>query len=77
MHSKIVILLLSFLFCVQQMLHAQDKKYTISGYVRDQSSGENLPAANVGVVELKRGVNTNNYGFFSISVPEGNYQLKV
>jgi hypothetical protein len=31
----------------------------------------------VGLLELKKGVNANNYGFYSISVPKGNYQVKV
>ncbi len=71
-------LLLSALFlCLSIHGFSQEKKFTISGYVRDQSSGENLPSANVGIIELKRGVNTNNYGFFSISVPAGKYNLKV
>lgn len=56
---------------------SQENKYTISGYVQDINSGENLPGANVGVLELKRGANANNYGFFSISVPEGKFTLKV
>ena len=77
MHKRycfIVWLFLHFLFLTA---YSQEKKYTISGHVRDQSSGENLPAANVGILELKRGVNSNNYGFYSISVPPGKYNLKV
>ncbi|MBL7766380.1 MAG: TonB-dependent receptor [Chitinophagaceae bacterium] len=70
-------LLFLFSFILNQSLSAQEGKVTISGHVRDASSGENLPAATVGVVELKRGVNTNNYGFFSISVPKGKYTLKI
>lgn len=56
---------------------AQTSKVTISGYVRDTSSGENLPSATIGILELKRGVNSNNYGFYSISLPKGTYTLKV
>jgi len=54
-----------------------ETKYTLSGYIRDGNSGENLPSASVGIVELKRGVNTNAYGFYSISLPSGSYTLKV
>lgn len=53
------------------------EKFTISGHVKDASSGEDLPAATVGIIELKKGVNTNNFGFYSITVPKGNYTLKV
>ncbi|MBK8685908.1 MAG: carboxypeptidase-like regulatory domain-containing protein [Bacteroidetes bacterium] len=45
--------------------------------MKDASSGESLPGATVGLLELKKGVNANNYGFYSISVPKGNYQVKV
>lgn len=70
------LLILFFLFLVKNSF-SQEKKYTISGYILDATSGENLPSANVGILELKRGVNTNNYGFFSISVPAGKYSLKA
>lgn len=53
------------------------QKYTISGYVRDKSSGEDMPAANVYVKELSKGTTTNNYGFFSLSLPKGEYNLAV
>ena len=49
---------------------------TISGYVKDASTGEVLIGANVIVLELKSGRSTNNYGFFSITVPEGEYTLE-
>jgi len=71
-------LLWVFLFALNAVtVHAQEQKVTLSGHVKDLTSGENLPSANVGLVELKRGVNTNNYGFYSISVPKGKYTLKV
>lgn len=54
-----------------------EDKFTLSGYVKDATSGESLPGATVGLLELKKGVNANNYGFYSISVPKGNYQVKV
>ncbi len=50
---------------------------TISGYVRDGKSGENLPGANIQIVSLKRSVTTNNYGFYSISIPNGEYIFKI
>ncbi len=47
--------------------------YTLSGYLRDESSGEALISASVYPEELKTGVGTNEYGFFSISLPKGKY----
>ncbi|MBK7763138.1 MAG: TonB-dependent receptor [Bacteroidetes bacterium] len=72
---SIIVLLFSVFF--QEDVYAQSKKVTISGYVKDASSGESLPSASVGIVELQKGVNSNGYGFFSISIPQGKYTLKV
>ena len=56
--------------------NAQDKKkYTISGYVKDASNGEYSIGATVFIKELVKGGNTNQYGFFSITVEEGAYTL--
>ena len=41
---------------------------TISGYVTDTESGERLIGATVYLPELRRGVATNAYGFYSLSV---------
>lgn len=51
------------------------KKFTVSGYVRDASNGEALPGANVYTSETKTGGTTNAYGFYSITLPEGKYSL--
>lgn len=57
---------------------AQEKqKYTISGYVKDASNGEYSIGANVYVKELLKGGNTNQYGFYSITVDKGTYHLIV
>jgi hypothetical protein len=51
-------------------------KYTVSGYVRDSKSGEELIGATVYIKELpSTGITTNAYGFYSITLPEGNYTL--
>lgn len=53
------------------------QKYTISGTVKDGGSGELMIATNVFVEPLMKGTTTNLYGFFSLTVPEGKYRLKV
>ena len=50
------------------------KKYTISGHINDES-GEELIGATVYVENTKTGTATNTYGFYSITLPEGNYQI--
>lgn len=53
-------------------------KFTLSGTIRDKASGEELIGAAVGVVELPNtGVTSNAYGFYSITLPQGNYTFFV
>jgi len=51
------------------------QKSTISGYVKEASSGEGLIGASVYVKELKTGNVTNTYGFYSLTLPLGKYTL--
>ena len=46
------------------------QKITLNGYVTDQESGEKLIGASVYVPSLREGVSTNQYGFYSITVPD-------
>jgi hypothetical protein len=48
---------------------------TLSGYLKDKANGEALIGATIYIPELKTGVITNPYGFYSISVPEGSYAV--
>ncbi len=51
------------------------KKYIIHGYIEDIDSGERLIGASVYALKSGMGTTTNNYGFFSIKLPEGKTQL--
>jgi hypothetical protein len=51
------------------------QKFTISGYVKDNSTGEFLIGSNVYLKELMKGASTNTYGFYSITVPAGDYNF--
>ncbi len=50
-------------------------KHTISGKVTDKSNGEGLIGAAVFIKELNTGTSTNSYGFYSITLPVGQYSL--
>lgn len=50
--------------------------FTISGYVSDEGSGESLIGASVIIPEAAQGVFTNAFGFYSIQVKKGNYQVR-
>jgi hypothetical protein len=64
-------LLILFLFTL--VIAQAQNKFTISGYIRDSLSSETLIGATVTVKEQGRGVNSNAYGFFSITLPKGDY----
>ena len=62
----LMLLAVSFL-CIGQA-EAQ-KKFTISGYIRDSDSGEELIGATVFDKQSKLGTAANVYGFYSITLP--------
>lgn len=70
-------LLFTFLIAFSSNLLAQTKKFSISGEVRDVQNGEDLIGAVVSVPSLKVGVSTNAYGFYSLSLEPGNYEVEI
>ena len=53
------------------------KKYTLSGYIQDQTTGERLVAATIQELGKGRGATTNAYGFFSLQLSEGTHLLQI
>ena len=75
---KIFFLSVLFFFCSSGIVKSQVKqKFTISGYVKDASTGEYSIGATVYLKELMNGGTTNGYGFYSITVEKGNYHFIV
>jgi outer membrane receptor for ferrienterochelin and colicin len=66
---------LSFLSSVFAVTPAD--RISLSGNIKDEVNGEALIGVTVFIKELKRGAVTNSYGFYSISVPKGDYTLEV
>ncbi len=58
-------------------LKKQLKKYSISGYVIDAQSGERLIGAHIIDLLSGKGIASNEYGFFSLTLLEGNYHLSI
>ncbi len=50
---------------------------TIAGYVRDSKTGEPLVGASISVAKTKIGVPTDQYGYYSLSLPKGRYVLDI
>ena len=63
------------LFIVLPFLLIAQKKYTISGYVKDARNGETLIGATVALKNNAKGISSNQFGFFSITLTEGKYEL--
>jgi hypothetical protein len=51
------------------------RKYTINGYIRDLATGESLIGATVSIKGSSKGISSNRFGFYSMTLPEGDYTL--
>jgi len=51
------------------------EKHTISGYIKDSGTGEVLIGSSIYVEELEKGVVTNIYGYYSLTVESGIYNV--
>lgn len=50
---------------------------TIAGYVRNIKSGEAVTGASIYMPSLKTGITTNQFGYFSLSLPRGRHTLVI
>jgi hypothetical protein len=64
------ITIIALLFSVA--VHAQ-QKFTLNGFVKDSLTGETLMSANLAISGSSRGVSSNAYGFYSITLEKNNY----
>lgn len=58
------------------LLNAQNR-YTLSGTVSEANSNETLIGVSILVPELSAGAVTNEYGFYSLTLPEGTYEVVI
>ena len=66
---------LVFTFCCLSSVAQQ--KYTLNGTVTEASSNETLIGVTIAIPELRTGAITNEYGFYSITLPKGEYQIQI
>ena len=64
----LVLILASFAMFAQE-------KFTLSGTISEAQSGETMIGVNVLIPSLQTGVVTNQYGFYSITLPKGIHQV--
>ncbi|WP_347375092.1 TonB-dependent receptor [Aequorivita sp. Q41] len=64
-----------FLFFIGSISAFSQEKFTLSGTISEVSSGETLFGVNVIIPSLQTGTVTNQYGYYSITLPKGNYEI--
>jgi hypothetical protein len=68
--TSIFLILLTFPLCAQE-------KFTLSGLISDANSKETLIGVSLFITETKTSLTTNEYGFYSITLPNGNYTISI
>jgi len=69
--------LLSILFIFSIFTTYAQENYIINGVIKDSSSNETLYGVNILVANSNFGAVTNEYGFYSLKLPEGNHQIII
>ncbi|MDP3831906.1 MAG: TonB-dependent receptor, partial [Ignavibacteriaceae bacterium] len=73
---KIIFVISMLLLVVMSARVSAQEKFTLSGFVRDSESGEELLQANISIPKTSSGVVTNEYGFYSFTVAKGSYSVR-
>ena len=71
------LVLIVLCFFISMASASEVRLFTLSGYVKDAGSGENLIGASIYIEELMSGTITNHYGFYSLSMVAGEYNIRV
>ncbi|MEO7924622.1 MAG: TonB-dependent receptor [Chitinophagaceae bacterium] len=64
-------------FLITSLAVFSQTRFTLNGYVKDSLSGESVIGATVSVNGQSKGVASNQYGFYSITLNQGNYTISV
>ncbi|QQX75714.1 MULTISPECIES: TonB-dependent receptor [Aequorivita] len=67
--------ILTFLLFLGSFIAFGQEKYTISGTISEADTGETLIGVNVIIPSLQTGTVTNQYGYYSITLPKGDYEI--
>lgn len=67
--------ILTFLIFLGSIAVFSQEKFTLSGTISEQESGETLIGVNVIIPTLQTGTVTNQYGYYSITLPQGEYEV--
>lgn len=75
--KRFLLTLMMTLLVTLASIAQKTEKHTVSGTIKDAKNGEELIGASVVVEELKTGVLTNAYGYYSLNLPAGKYTLSI
>lgn len=70
----------SFIFLIiilSSLTSFSQEKFTLSGTITDHKNNETLIGVNIYIPSLKIGTTTNEYGFYSLTVPAGEQQIEI
>ncbi len=67
--------ILAILILLSVSVMTSQEKFTLSGTISEAQSGETMIGVNVLIPALQTGVVTNQYGFYSITLPKGTHQV--
>lgn len=68
---------LYWFLCLFSLLGFGQEKMILSGVASDTNTNETLIGVSVYIAELNIGTYTNEYGFYSISLPKGTYTVQI
>lgn len=74
MYKKIIPFLL---FLIGTLNSFSQEKFTLSGTISDNKNKETLIGVNIYIIEAKASLTTNEYGFYSITLPKDNYTVLI
>jgi len=75
--NKMKLFSFSLFFSILSFVSIAQVKYSVSGTVTDASTGEDLIGAIIYVEEVKVGMNTNGFGYYSVVLKPGIYNISV
>ncbi|MDB5119642.1 MAG: TonB-dependent receptor [Sphingobacteriales bacterium] len=59
------------------ILPPEKRDFTLHGQIQDRNTGEDLIGASITLSAINTGVTTNQYGFYSLTVPSGKYEISI
>ena len=72
-----ILLLFITVFAFSQGTPEKTIRFSINGYIKDSLTGESVIGASFSVNGLSKGVSSNQYGFYSITLEKGTYSINV